>query len=213
MLTRKCQKQAETKRDGVINPQNYNFNQNFNLHCLHNIITFKGFSRGKITLLDREKIAFLFNLNVFENWSVRLYDSCDTDWGRSIKLQQTTSIRLVVVNLFTGPPYISYIYNKQCWVISIINNVGSVISPWFLQPIRTPCHVKMIFWGPSNAFMRREIKNTKLRTANSLFFVLHFINRFHTVKTIMFVWKTLYFFRSPKCYRERTYSFVSLSVA
>ena len=27
MLTRKCQKQAEAKRDGVINPQNYNFNQ------------------------------------------------------------------------------------------------------------------------------------------------------------------------------------------
>ena len=27
MLTRKCQKQAEAKRDGVINPQNYNCNQ------------------------------------------------------------------------------------------------------------------------------------------------------------------------------------------
>ena len=27
MSTKKCQKQAETKRDGVINPQNYNFNQ------------------------------------------------------------------------------------------------------------------------------------------------------------------------------------------
>ena len=26
----KCQKQAEAKRDGVINPQNYNFSQ-----CLH----------------------------------------------------------------------------------------------------------------------------------------------------------------------------------
>ena len=85
-----------------------------------------------------------------------------------------------MVNLFTGPPFISYIYNKQCWVISIINNVGSVISPWFLQPIRTPCHVKMIFWGPSNAFMKREIKNTKLRPTNALFFVLHFINCFHT---------------------------------
>ena len=116
-----------------------------------------------------------------------------------------------VVNLFTGSPYISYIYNKQCWVISIINNVGSVISPWFLQPIRTPCQIKNIFWAPSKAFMRREIKNTKLRPANALFFVLHFINCFHTfevttVKTILFVWKMLYFFRSPKCYRERTHS-------
>ena len=117
-----------------------------------------------------------------------------------------------VVNRFTGPPDISYIYNKQCWVISIINNVGSVTSPWFLQSIRTPCHIKMIFWGPSNAFMRREPKNTKLRPANALFFVWHFIYCFHTfenttVKTIMFVWKTLYFFfRSPKCYRNRTYS-------
>ena len=55
----KVPNQAEAKRDGVINPQN------FNLNCLH--ITFKGFSSGKITLLDREKIAFLFNLNVFEN--------------------------------------------------------------------------------------------------------------------------------------------------
>ena len=61
----KVPKQAETKRDGVIDPQNYNFNQNFNSNCLH--ITFKGFSSGKITLLEREKIAFLFNLNVFEN--------------------------------------------------------------------------------------------------------------------------------------------------
>ena len=61
----KVPKQAEAKRDGEINPQNYNFNQNFNLNCLH--ITFEGFSSGKITLLDREKIAFLFNLNVFEN--------------------------------------------------------------------------------------------------------------------------------------------------
>ena len=125
----------------------------------------------------------------------------------------TDNLHLIgVVNLFTGPPYISYIYNKQCCVISIINNVGSVISPWFLQPIRTPCHVKMIFWGPSSAFMRRKIKNTKLRPANALFFVLHFINCFHTfedttVKTIIFVWKTLYFFfQNPKCYRERTYS-------
>ena len=89
--------------------------------------------------------------------------------------------------------------------------VGSVISPWFLQPIRIPCHVKMIFWGPSNAFMRREIRNTKLRPANALFFVLHSINCFHTfedttVKTIIFVWKRYIFFRSPKCYRERTYS-------
>ena len=49
----KVPKQAEAKGDGVINPQNYNFNQNFNLNCLH--ITFKGFSSGKITLLDREK--------------------------------------------------------------------------------------------------------------------------------------------------------------
>ena len=116
-----------------------------------------------------------------------------------------------VVNRFTGQPYISYIYNKQCWVMSIISNDCSVISPRFLQPIRTPCHVKMIFWGPSNAFMRRETKNTKLRPANALFFVWYFINCFHTfenttVKTIIFVWNTLYFFRSPKCYRERTYS-------
>ena len=61
----KVPKQAEAKRDGVKNPQNYNFNQNFNLNCLH--ITFKGYSNGKITFLDHEKIAFLFNLNVFEN--------------------------------------------------------------------------------------------------------------------------------------------------
>ena len=27
MSARKCQKQAEAKRDDVINPQNYNFNQ------------------------------------------------------------------------------------------------------------------------------------------------------------------------------------------
>ena len=27
MISRKCQKQAESKRDGVINPQNYNFNR------------------------------------------------------------------------------------------------------------------------------------------------------------------------------------------
>ena len=106
---------------------------------------------------------------------------------------------------------VNQVNNKQCWVISIINNVGSVISPWFLQPIRTPCHVKMIFWSPSNAFMRRETKNTKLRPANALFFVLHFINYFHTfedttVKTIIFVWKPLYFFRSPRCYRECTHS-------
>ena len=26
-MTQKCHKQAEAKRDGVINPQNYNFNQ------------------------------------------------------------------------------------------------------------------------------------------------------------------------------------------
>ena len=26
-MTKKCQKQAEAKRDGVTNPQNYNFNQ------------------------------------------------------------------------------------------------------------------------------------------------------------------------------------------
>ena len=26
MIARKCKKQAEAKRDGVINPQNYNFN-------------------------------------------------------------------------------------------------------------------------------------------------------------------------------------------
>ena len=37
----------------------------------------------------------MFNLNVFGNWSVRLYGSCGTDWGRSIKWQQTTYIRLV----------------------------------------------------------------------------------------------------------------------
>ena len=48
----KVPKQAEAKRDGAINPQNYNFNY-FKLNCLH--ITFKGFSSGKITLLDREK--------------------------------------------------------------------------------------------------------------------------------------------------------------
>ena len=51
-IKRDLPKQAEAKRDGVINPQNYNFNQNFNLNCLH--ITFKGFSSGKIMLLDRE---------------------------------------------------------------------------------------------------------------------------------------------------------------
>ena len=27
MMSQKCQKQAEAKRDGVINPQKYNFNQ------------------------------------------------------------------------------------------------------------------------------------------------------------------------------------------
>ena len=27
MIARKCQKQAEANRDGVINPHNYNFNQ------------------------------------------------------------------------------------------------------------------------------------------------------------------------------------------
>ena len=27
VMTKKCQKQAEVKRDGIINPQNYNFNQ------------------------------------------------------------------------------------------------------------------------------------------------------------------------------------------
>ena len=123
-----------------------------------------------------------------------------------------------VVNRFTGPPYISYIYNKQCWVISIINNVSSVISPWFLQPIRTPCHVKMIFWGPSNAFMRREIKNTELRPASALFFVWHFINCFHTfenttVKTNIFVWKTLYFFSKSKVLPRSHVQLVSLSVA
>ena len=99
---------------------------------------------------------------------------------------------------------LSYIYDKQCWFSHF-----SLI--WFLQPIRTPCHVKMIFWGPSNVFMRRETKNTKLRPANALFFVWHFINCFHTfenttVKTIIFVWKMLYFFWSPKCYHERTCS-------
>ena len=27
VMSKKCQKQAEAKKDGVINPQNYNFNQ------------------------------------------------------------------------------------------------------------------------------------------------------------------------------------------
>ena len=27
VMTKKCQKQAEAKRDGVINPQNYKFNE------------------------------------------------------------------------------------------------------------------------------------------------------------------------------------------
>ena len=112
-----------------------------------------------------------------------------------------------VVNRFTGPPYISYIYNKQCWVISIINNVGSVISPLFLQPIRTPCHVKMIFWGPSNKFMRRETKKYQTSTGQCPVLRMTFHKLFpHFLKTIIFVWKTLYFFRSPKCYRDRTYS-------
>ena len=79
-----------------------------------------------------------------------------------------------------------------------------------------PVTLKWYFGVQVNAFMRREIKNTKLRPANALFFVLHFINCFHTfedttVKTIIFVWKTLYFFRSPKCFREHTYSWVPVN--
>ena len=35
------------------------------------------------------KNNIVFNLNVFENWSVRLHDSCGTDWGRSIKWKHT----------------------------------------------------------------------------------------------------------------------------
>ena len=46
-------------------PTKLQFQSKFQLKCLHK--TFKGISSGKITLLDREKIAFLFNLNVFEN--------------------------------------------------------------------------------------------------------------------------------------------------
>ena len=33
--------------------------------------------------------------------------------------------------------------------------------------------VTMIFWGPSNAFMRREPKNTALRPANVLRMTFH----------------------------------------
>ena len=46
---------------------------------------FKGYSSGKTALLDSEKIEFRLILKVFKNWIVRLYDSCGTDLGRSIK--------------------------------------------------------------------------------------------------------------------------------
>ena len=81
-----------------------------------------------------------------------------------------------------------------------------------------PVMLKNIFWAPSNVFMRREIKNTKLRPANALFFVLHFIDCFHTfedttVKTIIFVWKMVYFFSKSKVLPRAHVQLVSLSVA
>ena len=117
-----------------------------------------------------------------------------------------------VVNLFTGPPYISFIYNKQCWVISIINNVGSVISPWFFQPIRTPCNLKMICWGPSNAFMRREIKKNQTETGQCPVLRITFHKlfphfwRYHCENNYICLENVIFFFPNPKSYRERTYS-------
>ena len=46
------------------------------------IVTFERFSEWYNCVTRPWKIAFMFNLNVFGNWSVRLYG---TDWGRSIK--------------------------------------------------------------------------------------------------------------------------------
>ena len=52
----------------------------------------------------------------------------------------------------------------------------------------------MTFWGPSDAFMRRETINTKLRPPYALFFryneVLHFISCFKTLKIPL--WKQLF---------------------
>ena len=62
-------------------------------NCIH--ITLKRVSEWYNCVIRPWNIAFMFNLNVFGNLSVRLYGSCGTDWGRSIKWQQTTSIWLV----------------------------------------------------------------------------------------------------------------------
>ena len=87
--------------------------------------TFKGFSSGKTVLLYSEKLAFL---NVFENWNVRLHDSCGTDWGRSIKWQQTTSIRLVC--LFGLQAQSSHSHNS-----CVIKRTNPICS----KPIRPNC--------------------------------------------------------------------------
>ena len=96
---------------------------------------------------------------------------------------------------------LSYIYNKQCW-----------FSHFSLMPSanqNTLSRSNDIF-GPSNALMSWVTKSTKLRPANALFFVLHFINCFHTfedttVKQLYLIEKR-YIFSKSKAYLERTYN-------
>ena len=65
MLYRKYQKQAEAKRDGVINPQNYNFNQfvygQFWCIQVHKFIKIKKKSYNKIILLKQFIFAIVFS--------------------------------------------------------------------------------------------------------------------------------------------------------
>ena len=55
-MSKKCQKQAEAKRDGVINPQNYNLN-------------IQGYSRLKVTANDQASSGKPLN-----SWSICKYE-------------------------------------------------------------------------------------------------------------------------------------------
>ena len=75
-MTKKCQKQAEAKRDGVINPQNYNFNQ---------------FKTPKISMLSKryestevDRILELNNKNMIFNGLFARHGA--PNWSTLIKL-------------------------------------------------------------------------------------------------------------------------------
>ena len=50
---------------------------------------------------------------------------------------------------------------------SALNYITIIVSK--IEKVPRDTHVKMAFWGPSNAFMRRETTDTKLGPSNALF--------------------------------------------